>query len=286
MMYRIVTCCLGILLLLLSGCQHDPILEIVEEEDIEEVPADVSLLFLSHCRMESNTEYNADFYTVDFSKYQIRLLGGDLAKNSSADVSVMDTLHVFFDLDHANTLWALGNHDYDDLQVVADYTNRPAFYAHHFQGITFLVLDTQEDWSNFSGAQLELITQVTDTIEHSGALILLQHKLTWLYDNPVMASEVTPNGGEGSCFHCINPNNFYADVYPRLVEVEERGIQVYCLAGDLGFHDKTYHHLDSAGIDFLACGMNLDAPDNVALVLNFDGAARQLSWQEVPVAEL
>ncbi len=288
-MYKIVICCFGILFFLLSGCKHDPILEIVEEieeVEVEEVPEDVSLLFLSHCRMESNTAYNADFYTIDFLKYQIRLLGGDLAKNTSADVSVMETFDGFFDFGNPNTLWALGNHDYDDLQLVSDYTNRPPFYTHHFKGITVLVLDTQDDWSNFSGEQLDLITQVTDTIEQSGALVLLQHKLTWLYNNLTISNEVRPNGSVGSCFHCINPNNFYTDVYPRLVAVEQRGVEVYCLAGDLGFHDKTYHYLDPDGIEFLACGMNLDASDNVALVLNFDGITQQLSWEEVLVSEL
>ena len=72
------------------------------------------------------------------------LLGGDLSYYTSEDDLTMDRVNQFFNIGSHNTLWSLGNHDYTDLSRVELYTNRPSHYSYFNNGISFLVLDTQD----------------------------------------------------------------------------------------------------------------------------------------------
>lgn len=81
---------------------------------------------------------------IDYSFYDMLWLGGDLALSSSLDDMTMDHLDSILDLDNENTLWALGNHDYADLDRVQAYTYRLPYYAYYKDKITFIVLDTQD----------------------------------------------------------------------------------------------------------------------------------------------
>lgn len=77
---------------------------------------------------------------------------------------------------------ALGieSHDYSDLNRIKRYTKRPPYSHYHQNGIDFLVLDTQDSSSSIQGSQLELFTQVTDTIT-SSYLIILHHNTNLNY---------------------------------------------------------------------------------------------------------
>lgn len=240
----------------------------------------LQFLHLAHNRMNSNGIFNKTLTEVDFSSYDVLLLGGDLATNTSINSRPLDSLDVIFDLANENTLWALGNHDYDDLDLVEEYTGRPAFYTYTKEKVTFLVLDTQDSMSNFVGEQLEMIKRVVDTLDYSTHLVLLHHKLIWMYGNADLESEIpaVSNGQAGECFWCINPNNFYTAVYPLLLDVEERGKEVLCIGGDLGFYSKTFEYQTPEGIDFLGSGMELEDEDNPVLLLKYDFASSQLDW--------
>ena len=125
-----------------------------------------------------------------------------------------------------------------------------------------------------------MVQKVLDTISESTHVVLLHHQLIWLYGNPELENDLAtiPNGRLGECFWCINPNNFYQDIYPLLMEVESRGIEVLCIGGDIGFYAKTYHHQTPEGIDFLASGMNLEEEDNSVLLLSYDFSEKTLRW--------
>ena len=141
--------------------------------------------------------------TIDYTKYDMLWLGGDLTKFTSAKDSVLIYVDKYLDLKNKNTLWALGNHDYSDLELIEQFTDRPAYYAYYKNGITFLVLDTQDSLSNFIDNQLNLIKSVTDTINQSSHLVVLHHKLIWMYNNEHLAS-IAPDISNGlfgnSCF--------------------------------------------------------------------------------------
>jgi hypothetical protein len=94
------------------------------------------------------------------------------------------------------------------------------------------------------------------------------------------------NGEFGDCFYCINPNNFYSEIYPKLQEVEERGIEIVCIAGDIGFRTDQFEYLTPEGIQFLASGIESGNPGNKALLFHHDQAWKELSWQYVLLTDL
>lgn len=164
------------------------------------------------------------------------LLGGDLDLFTSADIETIGKWDELFNFSAPTTLWTLGNHDTSNRNIIEDVTQHPSFYTYTAHGICFLILDTELDLSRITGEQLELVKAVTDTISESKNLIILTHKLHWLQGNEEVTSylEAVPNGGPGDCGFCTNPNNFYEDVYPLLTEVKNRGVEVWCIAGDIG----------------------------------------------------
>ncbi len=269
--------CIVVIAFLVTACQDDEeavIVPIVPQTEFE-------ILHIAHTRMANNVVFNPDINRVDFSQYDLRLLGGDLAYTTTTDYETIDSLDRIFDFSSPATLWALGNHDYDDLDLVTEFTKRPAYYTHHQNEITYLVLDTQDSLSSFVGEQLEMINNVADTISESEVLIVLTHKLIWLLDDGELEANIDsiPNGVPGACFYCLNPNNFYDAVYPRLKEVKEKGIEVICLAGDLGRYTPTFEHETADGIHFLASGMELDEPGNTVLLFNYNSEKDELDWE-------
>jgi len=245
-------------------------------------------LHLAHTRTATNPNMDQHVEIIDFNYYDMLWLGGDLAVSSSLDDMTMNHLDSILDLGNENTLWALGNHDYADLERVSAYTHRPAYYAYYKDKITFLVLDTQDSLSNIVGDQLELFSSVTDTLENTSHLVLLHHKLIWMYGDTYLQTYINsiPNGGFGDCFYCINPNNFYTDLYPKLLELEDSGIEVICIAGDIGFRTNEFAYTTPEGVQFLASGIDDGKSNNQALLFRHDLISDSLSWEFVPVLDL
>lgn len=266
-------------LLLGLGCK--------ENQAPEENSDDLQMIHVSHTRGWDNSVVDPAIKSIDYATYNIRLLGGDIANQTSLDVPIMNTWDEIFNFGSFQTLWALGNHDYTDLSLVSAYTQRDAFYTYHQNGITFLVLDTQDDFSNISNEQLELVTSVLDTISESKYLILNHHKLIWMYGHPELEPMINnvANGELGTCFYCTNPNNFYDDVYPLLVEAENRGVDVICVGGDLGFKVKAFEYFTSDGIQYLASGCNLVGEDSV-LIFDYFLDEKELDWSFRGLSEL
>lgn len=273
----------GVLLLsilLLSSCKKDPV--------VPTQSTSKKILSLGHTRTGEDFELDEEVAQIDFTQYELLLLGGDLSVASSKDEAVMDWLDKVFDLGNENTLWALGNHDYKNPELIPPFTNRPLFYAHSWKNITFLVLDTQENLSNITQPQLDLIDSVIDTLSETRYLVVLHHKLIWLQGNPEFQDQISEiaNGQAGDCGYCTNPNNFYEAVYPRLLEVRNKGIEVICLGGDIGFQVKSFEHQTNDGIWFLASGINAFEGDNLGLLFEYDEMMGTLKWNFRALSEL
>ena len=245
-------------------------------------------LHLAHTRTAANPYMDQLVESIDYSYYDMLWLGGDMAVSSSLDDMTMNHLDSILDLGNENTLWALGNHDYADLERVSAYTHRPAYYAYYKDKITFLVLDTQDSLSNMVGEQLELFSSVTDTLETTTHLVLLHHKLIWMYGDSYLQTYINsiPNGGFGDCFYCINPNNFYSDLYPKLLELEAKGIEVICIAGDIGFRTNEFSYTTPEGVQYLASGIDDGKSYNQALVFKHDLFNDSLIWAFTLLSDL
>jgi hypothetical protein len=269
-------------LVIFSGCEIDLI------EPSPPHPGFRHYLHISHTRADSVSVVTEALKTVDYDDYGMLWLGGDLAHLTSLDDATMTLIDSIFQVGEASTLWALGNHDYTDLQRVQAFTHRPPYYTHSQHGITVVVLDTQDSLSNIVGPQLEMLRTVVDTLQESSHLILLHHKLIWLTGNPSLEPLIgtTANMGWGHCFSCLNPNNFYTDIYPELLEVKARGIEVICIGGDLGIHTNEFQYTTPEGIHFLASGLDVNSSSNQGLLFEHDLRTRELTWRYIPVADL
>ena len=237
-------------------------------------------LHLSHTRTKRNPLMDSLVEKVDYSKFDMLWLGGDLAYLTSRDDMTMAHIDSIFDVGNINTLWTLGNHDYSDLNRVKRYTKRPPYYAANQDGITLVVLDTQENLSNIADAQKDFLMGILDTVQKSSHLILLHHKLIWMYGNAHLEPKISSisNARLGACSYCVNPNNFNSEIYPKLVEIKKKGVEVVCIGGDIGFHAKEFEYLTPEGIHFLASGITYGQDENKALLFQHNLSDKTLTW--------
>ncbi|MBO72897.1 MAG: hypothetical protein CMD35_04685 [Flavobacteriales bacterium] len=238
-------------------------------------------LHLSHTRTNNDPQLDSVTETINYKKFDVLMLGGDLAYLSSENNSTMQRIDSVFDVGNPNTLWALGNHDYTDLNRIQEFTNRPPYYATYKNGITFIVLDTQDSSSNIIGSQKKYLQKVLDTIIESSHLILLHHKLIWMDNHSELETQISSvsNGPAGECSYCINPNNFNSEIYPELVKVKLKGVKVICIGGDIGFKTDEFEYFTTDEIHFLASGINFNNSSNKALFFTHDLKNKSLNWE-------
>ena len=239
-------------------------------------------LYISHTRKKHNPSMDDVAETINYKQFDMLWLGGDMADLTSKDDETMSHIDFFFDFDNPNTLWALGNHDYTDLSMIRSYTHREPYYAYYKNGISFIVLDTQDSLSSIVGEQKRLFESVIDTLKESTHLVIIHHKLIWMYGNPVLEPQISSvsNGEFGEdCFHCINPNNFYTEIYPQLIEVKKEGIEVICIAGDIGIKSKKFEYTTPENIHLLASGLKYGSEENMALLFHHNVKEKKLTWE-------
>jgi hypothetical protein len=274
-----------------SACEREVIVP-PRVDDVTPQIVDPSIgtyyLHLSHTRGVVNPEMAAFVRSIKFSDYSMLWLGGDLSWNTSVDDATMQHLDSIFQFRSPNTLWALGNHDYNNVQRIETFTGRPNYFTYSKNGITVLVLDTQDSYSSIVGAQKQLFDNVIDTLSASTHLVILHHKLIWMPQNPILEPLIptTSNIGVANCFDCLNVNNFYTDIYPKLVAVKARGIEVICIGGDIGFNASEFDYETPEGIHFLASGISYGNPQNKALLFRHDLKHHTLTWSFRPLTKL
>lgn len=245
-------------------------------------------LHLSHTRTDTNPYIDSVAALVDYAAYDMLWLGGDLALRSTANETAIRHLDSLFDLDSPTSLLSPGNHDYDRPDLLRTATGRPLFYTQWQDGLVISVLDTQDSVSQLVGDQLAMLRAVADTISAASHWVLLHHQLVWMRDGGELeaTSDYVANGWFGDCAHCLRPNNFYGDVYPLLLKARQRGVQVLCVAGDLGKWCNEFQHTTADGIRFLASGIEAGDSANQVLLFEHRPASGELTWAFVPLDAL
>lgn len=258
----------------------------VPKEDVQKT---YTYLHLSHTRIKDTLEQRVDprVEEIDFEQFDLLMLGGDLTYDASAKKETLNYLDTLFNLSDEDVLWSIGNHDDSNREYIKETTKRPTSYAYHKNGITFLVLDTQNeiDWKcNLDETQVKLIEQVADTISSSSHLIVLTHNLLWLLGHPELRAHTdmenlfnwTSNKG-------VWESNWKEKVLPRLQDVYWKGIEVICLAGDIGNSARTFEFFAADGITYLASGIK-PIDENVKMLL-FRHEPPELYWEFVKLEE-
>ena len=244
-------------------------------------------IFIGHC-YQNGTEGNKVDYRLekfDFSCYDGIWLGGDVCSEATLKFSTIKYLDELFNLSNPLTFWALGNHDTrnGNLEWVTQFTQRETYFVYNDNYLTSIVLNTTlvpVDCYNIN-KQFEIIENVCDTIEDSSHLILLMHHGLWA-DVPGL---LPPGAYCHSNLRYWNANcndvnsNFVNAVYPLLVEVKNRGIEVICIMGDVGANKKKFEMISTDGIIFLGCGLYHNSPDDYVLIFEHEPAKRKLEWK-------
>jgi hypothetical protein len=248
------------------------------------------IIFIPHPRSEDQTNQSVlkGIEQIDFTEYDMTLLGGDLTYYTSIDRTSMDYCDSIFDLGSENTLWTMGNHDGQHPDLVAEYTHRPRFYSYHKDKITFLVLDVEAGSNGFTSShvtddQVTMIQNVADTISHSKYLILLHGRLLWMIGNPYFDSKLD---SVAESTKQLDTSNFNTVVFPILQQVKNKGIQVLCLGGDKSKINIQYSPEDS--ITYIASTMAPEFSDelNDVVIFTHNLSTDTLTWKFVPLSKV
>ena len=266
--------------------------------------------FAGHCYQWNSLDWGRTDYRLE----KIRLdtfdqiwLGGDLVENLFHHPNNIEFVDSFFQIGKPTTHWAIGNHDVldqkGDFSGIEKKTNRKTYHSSHQNGITMLVLNTTEfsfpAYQNqpheceLLDNQFNLIKSVTDTIQASSHLVILHHHA--LLTNEIAEQKIKVE----EVFNVYTPDfnmafeergTFLELVYPRLLEVQKRGVQVILIGGDIGLRVKEFDFKTKDGLSFLGAGLNNSAgtehrpayfntaPDKV-LIFKHQPGIRKLEWE-------
>ena len=247
----------------------------------------IQYLFVGHCYQRGTNGTRVDYRIeqLDKSVYEGVWLGGDVCSEAMLNYSTVQYIDSVFHLGSPETHWALGNHDArnGNWEWYTEFTGHKTYYAYSSHGITRIVMNTNIVPVNCEmlNEEYKIISDVCDTITKSKYLILLMHHGIWK-DVPGLPS---PSGYAQSNFKYWNANcdsvdtPFYKTIYPKLVDVKNRGIEVICVLGDMGSGPKKFEMDSDDGIHFLGCGLYYNEPDNNVLTFTYTLPDQKLTWQ-------
>ena len=243
-------------------------------------------IYLAHTRMNHNDSIYKKVYDIDFSKFEMTLLGGDLALNSFKNDVIVRHLDSVFDFKNPNTLWSIGNHDDIPNKKFFKTTFKNKFHAYQKDDVTFITLNSQDSLSSIVGEQRDFLFTVLDTLQTT-SVVVMTHKLIFMNDHPIMDAQINKvvNGKKGTCFHCHNTNNFNDSVYPKLKELSDQGVQIIWVGGDLGYETSHFEYMDEYGVVFLGNGFWYPKAWNKILLFS-KKAEMPLKYTFVPIDSL
>jgi hypothetical protein len=264
----------------------------------------LTYVFLGHTYQGGDPESKRiDFRleAMDLSRFDRIWLGGDIGSEAGLNYSSLTYLDSIFDLKKPGNHWALGNHDTrnGNIEWIEEITGRPTYYAYSQNSITTIVMNgciSPLDCENIN-QQYKLIKSVCDTIS-SGYLIFLIHQgitkgVPGMPDPINFAHQEKKNW----LANCNADSNSYAEaIYPLLVDVEARGVEVMHIMGDIGGSlPKSFYGTSSDGIEYFASGIgngykilnNLSVwgPDEI-LIFKHVLATNELLWEFVLLNDL
>jgi hypothetical protein len=246
----------------------------------------VSFLFVGHTIQIETAGTKVDYrlQQLDMSPYAGIWLGGDMCGESMLNYSTMQHIDSVFDLGNPETHWTLGNHDArnGNWELYEEFTGRKTYYAYNSHDITYIVFNTNLVPTNciMINEQYDIISAVCDTIQQSKYLILLMHHGLWR-DVPDLPPPATYAHSDLRYWNanCDSVNtNFASVIYPKLVEVKQRGVDVICVLGDMGASKKKFQMDSVDDIHFLGCGLNENDPEDWVLIFNYNTVTQELDY--------
>ena len=248
---------------------------------------EIQYFYAGHCYQPNTAGDKVDFRLeqLNYSSYEGVWLGGDVCSEALVNYSTVEYIDDLFDLGNPETHWTLGNHDARNMnwEYISDFTERKTYYAHNSNKMTYLVINTNivPTFCELMDEQYSLIMDVCDTIQESKYLVLLMHHGLW-HDVPGLPppSEYSHSNLKYWNSNCYDVNsNFINSVYPKLLEVKNRGIEVVCIMGDVGEKTNGFEMLSDDGIWFIGNGLYHNGADNNIMIFTYNTSDYLLSWQ-------
>lgn len=236
----------------------------------------VEYFFTGHTSLPNTHKVDPRLEAMDLTRYEGIWLGGDLCIATLLEYETLFYLDELFNLDNPETHWTLGNHDYrnGNIEWYEEFTQRKSYYAYTSNKITRLILNTnlvptQCDQIN---RQYKIIKDVCDTIEESKHLFIITHHGLFRHVPGIPApASIGHSDLEYWNSNCNDVNSsFVNSIYPMLLDVKERGINVYYLWGDMGAQQKYMDMYSDDSIRFLGCGSYYGEPDDVGLIIKLN----------------
>ena len=188
-------------------------------------------------------------------------LGGDICSEASLKYSTISYINDLFDLGKPGNHWSLGNHDTrnGNIEWITEFTKRPTYYAHSENNITTIVLDgniSPLDCENLN-KQFEIIKTVCDTINNGRLIFLVHHGIYQNVPNVANPQTYGHSNLKNWISSCSSDTNTYLKtIYPMLVKVENRGVDVLHIMGDVGVNAKSYYGVSDDGVEYFGSGIN------------------------------
>jgi len=228
-----------------------------------QVKADtLKFLFLGHTYDWANSAGNTvdpRVEMIDKSVYDGFWLGGDICANTTLDPKTMVYLDGLFQLKNPYTHFVLGNHDVRDnnLDFYFQSTGRADYYTSTHHNMVLSVLNTNlnsSDCENLN-AQYRMLESVIDTIQDASHYVLLMHHQIFT-DIPGLENFKSNGVCQYYAMNCDSSQSYFSTtIYPKLVQLEQKGIDIIIVVGDTGW-DKGAEDMSADGISFLASGIN------------------------------
>lgn len=230
-------------------------------------------------------------------------LGGDVCSRTIEKPSTLIYLDSIFHFKEGRTHWTWGNHDilYGNPERITETTGKPSFYTQWVDGFCLMVLNTNLFWPYPSKpaqedcaakkAQMEMMEQLTDTIQKASHLVILHHHALFTELKPKAHTDFFNVNATGMQMTCDSASFLTPWLYERLVKVHKRGVEVVLIGGDFGMRAKKYDYQTPEGIRMLGSGINNSVdrryapeyvttfdPDKV-LILHRNTTAKSLNWE-------
>lgn len=285
----------GVLALVAVSCQPEP--------------SPRRYLFLGHPYSWAGTGEQVDerVKSLPLEQYQQIWLGGDVCSKLTRRPETLVSLDSLFRFGRQNVHWAFGNHDvkWGNEEWIHEVTGRPEYYAEWIDGILLVVLNTNllqwplaktpPSFCERMEGQFDLIRAVADTVRHASHVVILHHYCLLtneLADHRFDLDTIFNYYKPFLKVRCAAENaSFEKAVYPLLVGIRERGIEVVLAGGDFGQRAKAFAYQTKEGIWFLGSGINNSVnpayapsyvtsfdPDQV-LLFSHDPDRKTLDWE-------
>jgi len=253
----------------------------------------LKFIFVPHPRSDDqkNESVHPSIAKIDFSKFDVKMLGGDITYSTSKNSATLEYCDSLFDLENPNTLWGFGNHDVQsgNRDLIRQFTGRDSYYAYNRNKVTFMVLDCELNAQSFSrtfiqGDQLQMVKNVCDSITDSNFLILLHSRLIWMINNDDL--KIRLNDSIAASSRSMDTTNFYSEIYPLLQKVKEKGIQILVFGGDKAKVNIVYS--PEIGISFFTARMVTDFPDSInnVIVMDYSEQNKTINSNYITLADI